>query len=397
MNIMLKESEKFPEELEALPFRFPKAKFEILNRCVKKVHSWGAIFQFTVVVPTIISIIYFGFIASDVYVSESRFVVRSPDKPASAGLGLLLKTAGFSNSGDSAAVVSEYVRSRDALSSVNSDGLVRSAYTRGFISIVDRFNPLGWNGSFEKLYKYYREKVEVSQETSAMITTLSIKAFRPNDALVINQRLLAKAETIVNQLNNRGRRDLLEFAQSEVEVAKDQASRSSIALAKFRKRSGVVDPQEQAQVQIQMASKLQDELIATRSQLFQLKAFAPGNAQIPVLEAKAESLRSEISTELSKLTGGGNSLAGSAVQYQRLELEDQFAQKRLAAALTALAEAQNEAQRQQAYIETIVKPSLPDAPVEPRRIRGILTTLVLGFVAWAIASMLIAGVREHKD
>src|SRR5690349_15086575 len=58
------------------------------------------LFLVTVVVPTLIAILYYGFIASDVYISESKFVVRSPDKPAVSGLGVILKSAGFANAGD---------------------------------------------------------------------------------------------------------------------------------------------------------------------------------------------------------------------------------------------------------------------------------------------------------
>jgi len=47
-------------------------------------------------------------------------------------------------------------------------------------------------------------------------------------------------------------------------------------------------------------------------------------------------------------------------------------------------------------VERIVQPSHPDKPLEPRRLRGILVTFLLGLVAWGILSMLLAGVREHK-
>ena len=58
-------------------------------------------------------------------------------------------------------------------------------------------------------------------------------------------------------------------------------------------------------------------------------------------------------------------------------------------------QARNEAQRKQAYVERIVQPNLPDAPVEPRRLRGILATLLLGLLAYGILRMLLAGVKEH--
>ena len=65
--------------------------------------------------------------------------------------------------------------------------------------------------------------------------------------------------------------------------------------------------------------------------------------------------------------------------------------------MTSLEQARNEAQRKQLYLERIVQPSLPDVAVEPRRLRGVAATFLLGLVAWGILSMLIAGVREHQD
>ena len=90
-------------------------------------------------------------------------------------------------------------------------------------------------------------------------------------------------------------------------------------------------------------------------------------------------------------------MAGNAVQFQRLTLENEFAAKQLAAALASLEEAQNEARRKQAYVERIVQPNLPDAPMEPRRMRGILATLILSLLAYGILRMLLAGVREHAQ
>ena len=109
-----------------------------------------------------------------------------------------------------------------------------------------------------------------------------------------------------------------------------------------------------------------------------------------------QTLQTEIAKEMEKITGGENSLASKAAEYERLALEREFADKQLAGALASLELARNEAQRQQLYLETIAKPSLPDGPMYPRRLRGVLTTFVLGLVAWGILSMLLAGVREHQ-
>lgn len=394
---MLKISSEFRAD-DGLDERMTPAQGGVSTRIfLKKIRSISPLFLLAVLLPTLIATLYFGLFASDIYISESRFIVRSPDKPSSSTLGVLLKSAGFSNASDEMSVAKDYITSRDALRIANSDGLVTRAYTASHISIFDRFNPFGWDGSFEALFKYYGKHVSVAEESSSSISSVSVEAYSPEDAYQINVRLLAQAERLVNQLNERGRKDLIKFASDEVAVAKERAERAALALAAFRNREGVVDPELQASGQLQMISKLQDELIATRNQLSQLRTVAPQNAQIPVLEAKLKGLSGAIDTELSKVAGGSKSLAGSAVRYQRLELENQVAGKDLAAAMTSLEDARNEARRKQAYVETIAKPVRPDAALRPRRLRGIFSTFALGLVAWGVLSMLLAGIKEHRE
>jgi len=49
------------------------------------------------------------------------------------------------------------------------------------------------------------------------------------------------------------------------------------------------------------------------------------------------------------------------------------------------------------YLERIAQPSKPDIAMEPRCLRSIFATLMLGLLAWGVLGMLIAGVREHQD
>ena len=354
------------------------------------------LFALTVVVPTALAILYFGLLASDVYVSESRFVVRSPDKPSTTGLGMLLKSAaGFSNAGDEIYAADEYIQSRDALKALNRNQAVARSYGSGSVSIFDRFNPLGSDGSFEDLFDYFGKKIRVDYDTTSGITALTVRAYGPQDAQRFNRQLLELAEDTVNRLNRRGRADVVQLSEREVQDAQEAARQAALALAQYRNASGIIDPEKQAAVQLQMVSKLQDELIGSRMQLMQLRAIAPENPQIPILRVRIAGLSREIDRQLGLVAGSRRSLSATAVRYQRLQLEREFADKRLAVAMTSLQDARAEARRKQAYVERIAQPSLPDEAAEPRRLRGILATLVLGLVAWAILKMLFAGVREH--
>lgn len=350
----------------------------------------------TVIGPTLLAILYFGLLASDVYVSESRFVVRSPEKPAASGLGVILKSAGFTNAGDEVLAAKDFITSRDALVVLNSGGRVARLYGADHISIFDRFNPLGWDGTAERLHQYFSGKVAVQYDTSSSITTLTVRAYRAEDAALLNRLLLEQSENLVNRLNERGRRDLIGYAQAEVDEAQQEAGRAALAMAEYRNRTGVVDPERQATVQLQMISKLQDELIGAKNQLIQLEATVPANSQIRTLKVRIAALTQEIDRQLGKVAGDKSSLSATAARYQRLVLDRELADKRLAAAMTSLQEARNEARRKQAYVERIVQPNVPDKALEPRRIRGILATFVLGLIAWGVLGLLLAGVREHR-
>lgn len=365
---------------------------------IRKLVSRANIFALIlIVIPTVVSVIYFGFLASDVYISESRFVVRSPDKPAQSGLGVLFKGLGFSNAGDELSISREAVLSRDALRIINQQGAFEQAFRRDEISIFNRFDPFGFEKSFEDLYQYYLKKVDLVQSSSTSVTTLKVRAYTPSDAQKFNTQLLAMAEDTVNKLNIRGRRDIIRYSEAEYGAAKDYARKTALALSQYRNQKQILDPEAQAATQLQMISKLQDELISSQSELRLLQNLTPQNPRIPVLQQKTGGLAGEIAAQLSELAGGRNSLATNSAQYQRLMLENQYADKQLAASMAALEQARNEARRQQAYVERIVQPNLPDYPEEPRRWRGILTTFVLGLVAWGIARMLLAGLMEHRE
>lgn len=353
------------------------------------------LFILTVVLPTLLATLYFGLLASDVYVSESQFVVRSPEKPVTSGLGVLLKSTGFSNGGDDVYAAQNYLRSRDALHALNTKGAVLRAYSDPSVSIFNRFDPLGFSGSFEDLYRFYNDHVSINYDPSTSVARLTVKSFRPEDAYKFNLQLLGLAEGVVNRLNTRARNDLVEFAQREVRDAQREDRNAAVALASFRNSHGVVDPEDQAKTQLQMISKLQDELISARMQLLQLQKMAPENPQIPILKTRIAGLAHEVDLQTGRVAGDRRSLSATAVRFQQLQLEQQFTEKRLAAALTSLQDAETEARRKQAYIERIVDPSLPDKAEEPRRLRGIIATLILGFVAWGILRLLLAGLREH--
>jgi capsular polysaccharide transport system permease protein len=255
-----------------------------------------------------------------------------------------------------------------------------------------------WDKSFENLYRYYSKwilDVETSELDSSIIE-VQVKAFSPEEAALINSRLLDMGENLVNVLNDRLQQDLVHFAQLEVDDAEKKAEAAYVALADYRNANKIVDPTQQSTLQLSLVQSLQQKLIDTRNQLAEVTRSSANNPQVPSLERQVNRLESEIQAEMAKTTGAASSFSSKASRYEKLEFEKEFSEKQLTDALSFLDTSRNEAQRKQLYLKRIVEPDAPDFAMEPRRLRNVLATLVTGFVLWGILTLFVAGVREHQ-
>jgi capsular polysaccharide transport system permease protein len=356
------------------------------------------LFLMTVLVPTVTAILYYGLIASDVYISESRFLVRSPQKPVQTGLlGDFLQSSGITHSQDDTYSVRDFILSRDALKELDEKLTIRKLYTSGPGDLFARFPDFDRDQSFEAFFKYYRRHVGVDYDPVTSISVLTVRGFAAQDAYRINSLLLDMSERLINGLNERSRSDLIRFAENEVKIAADKARDASLAMLAFRSQQSVFEPDKQATIQLESVARLEGELVSTEAELAQLRKLSPSNPQIVGLEGRAETLRTAITSEGAKVTSAKGSLSAHAPAFERLALELTFADKQLGAALTALQSSRSEAARQQLYLERLVQPGLPDKALEPRRVRSIFTVFLFGLVAWGTGSLILAAIREHVE
>ncbi|MCA8154895.1 hypothetical protein [Burkholderia contaminans] len=364
---------------------------------VARIKKVNRLFALTVLVPTTIATVYYGLVASDIYVSESRFVVRSAQRQSQTSVvGALLQGTGFARAQDDTYSVIDYIQSRDALAELNRGNFILDTYSnRG--DIISRFNAR-LDDSFEALWKYYgKHVVSVDFDSTSSITTLQVRAFSAKDAEKINQTLLEISERLVNRMNDRAASDTVQFAQQEVNLATTKAKDAAAALATYRNSFTVFDPEKQSALQLQQVTNLQTQMFSAQTQLMQLQSISPQNPQIPVLKTNIESLQKQIQVATGGVTGGKDSLSQKAANYARLQLDAQFADKQLASTMTALENARAEAERKQLYLERLVQPNSPDVAIEPKRIKGIFEVFALGMILWGVLSLLVAGVKEHND
>lgn len=354
-------------------------------------------FILVVVVPTILAIFYYGLIASDIYVSESRFVVKSPDekRPQLSTLANIIQTTGLSSGQEQANQVLEFVRSRDALRALEAGLDVKSKFSSDQSDFISGFPGIFKDDSFENLYKYYTHMVSAVLDTQTGTAVLTVKAFRADDALRINGKLLELSEAMVNRLNARAQTRAIAEAQRQVAEAATRAKEARTALMQYRNAQDLIDPARQAGGVIEIAETLVGRRAALQAQLDLMQRLTPRNPSIPALRNQISAISTQIATQSNRVAGSTDGIASKLGRYEDLFVEQQFATESLTAANAALVQARSEAQRQQFYLERIVDPNRPDMPVLPYRILGVIVvaavTTCLYFVGW----MLIVGILEH--
>jgi capsular polysaccharide transport system permease protein len=123
---------------------------------------------------------------------------------------------------------------------------------------------------------------------------------------------------------------------------------------------------------------------------------APRNPAIPAIRNRIAAVAREIAAQNGRAVGTPTGIASKLSDYEKLQVEQDFATQMLTAANASLETARTDAQKQQFYLERVVEPNKPDESLLPHRLKRILVifsaSLCLYFVGW----MLVVGVLEHS-
>lgn len=357
-------------------------------------HRW---FSVAVVLPVLLASIYYGLIASDIYVSESRFVVQSPGQKQVqiSSLSSLLQGGGIAGGQEKSDEVIDYIRSRDALVALQRRVNVRGMFQTQDADFLSRFPRPLVDPTFENLFKYYQKMVGARVDTETGSTILEVRAFSPADAVEINVRLLELGEQLVNRLNDRAQQQIISENEKRAAEAEARVRAARLAMGEFRNRQELLDPGKQAAGVLELTNRLISEQVALQAQLDLTLRVAPENPIIPSLRSRLAALNKQIGAQTGRAVGTDTGLASQMAAYEKLATEQEFASNMLLAANAALEQSRTDARKQHFYLERIVQPNVPDMPLLPHRLWSILTIAAAALFLYFIAWMLVVGILEH--
>ena len=341
---------------------------------------------------------YWALIASDRYVSEANVIIQHTDLNNSNAMDFssLLSGGAGGNRGDQL-LLRTHLLSIDMLNKLDAKLHLREHYSN---SGRDPFSRM-WSKdlSQEWFHQHYLSRVSIELDEYAGVLVIKAQGYEPKMAQAITSMLVEQGERTMNDMAHRLAQDQVAFVEKQVAQMASRFQATRQAVLRYQNLKGLVSPQNRAENLAGAVNRLEaqrTELQTRRSAL--LGYLEPHAAAVVELDLQLAAVDKQLAQEASRLTSpGGKALNSTVEEYERLEMSAGFARDIYKSALVALEKSQVEATRNLKKVSVLQRPTLPQYPLEPRRLYNIVVSLLVILLLAGVIHLLGAIIRDHKD
>ncbi|MBL8394658.1 MAG: chain-length determining protein [Candidatus Accumulibacter sp.] len=347
-------------------------------------------------VAILLAVVYWGVIASDRYVSEAMVVVDRTELGGGQAMDFASLFAGSRNDHE-LMLLRDHLRSVDMLHKLEAKLQLRTHYSDWKRDPISRM----WFDDAEEefFHRHYLSRISIDLDDTSGVLRIKSQAYTPRMANEITATLVEEGERFMNDIAHKLARDQVDFLEKQVGEMSERVLTTRRALVDFQNAKGFLSPQAAAETLTSIVSRLEGELTQLKASretmLGYLSPTAPDVAQINL---QISAIETQLRAEKARLTSPkGGTLNRTVEEYQRLEMEAMFAQDVYKTALTALEKGRIEATRNLKKVSIVQSPTLPQYPLEPRRIYNIVVFALTVLVLAGIVQLLAAIIRDHQD
>ena len=350
---------------------------------------------FFVALPTFLVGRYYYTEATDMYETESQFVIQKSEAAGASALGGLFSGTGFANSADSI-TVQGYLTSREAMMRLDKELGYRAHFQQDFIDNLQR---LPKDASLEDAFKLYEENVKVGYDLTEGVIHLEVIAATPEDSQAFSNALIRFAEERVDELSQRLREDQMNGAQAAYDTAEAEMFNAQAEVLRLQQSRGVLSAEAEIAAQMGIINSLELQIEDKLLDLAEILDNPNPN------EIRSDILRREIDRrvervailrqKLTETTAGSVSLATISGELQIAEANMLTRQLMLQQSLQLLETARVDANRQVRYLSIGVTPVAPDVPTYPRKMESTILAFIIFMGIYIMLSLTVAILREQ--
>lgn len=384
-----------------LPPVEPRLPERIARRARMRRRHWGLAVGLLAVVglPVLVVATYLGLIAKPQYASEAGFVIRQEESgAASQMLGGLSMMLGQNLSGHSD-LLFEFLQSQEIVALVQEELDLVAHYSADWPS--DPVFSIAPDALIEDLAKFWRRMVRLTYDRSSGVITVQVRAHDPNIAQAITKAILRHSENVINDLNATARRDSMSHAQTDLDEAVQMLRSAREALLSYQARTQIVDPLADIQGRMGILGNLQNQLAeAFVDYDLLIQTAAESDPRVRHLERRIAAIKDRIAQERNNFSGQDVTVDNTnyptlLAEYEALRADVDFAAESYRAALAALAIARTRAARQQLYLATFLRPTLPQQALYPRTGLLVALTAFFALMAWSVLALVYYSLRDR--
>lgn len=340
--------------------------------------------------------VYWGFVAADRYVSEAHVLVESLQAPRGPQLDL---SSLFSNAGGSTRELMhlrDYLLSADMLRKLDEKLKLWDHYTDSY-DVFSRAS--SWDRPLEQFLRYYRSRVGVDFDDQAGLLVIRASAYTPEVAQAIARVMVDQGERFMNETAHKLAREHVSFAEKEVAEAGKRVTEARQEVLAYQNEHGLVSPRTTVETISAVVARLESDLAVLRARQRAMQTYlAPEAPDLVQVGTQIRAIEEQLAAERLRMASPkGKSLNRVVERYERLLVAAEFTQDVYKTALVALERSRIEATRTIKKVSVVQAPTLPEYPLEPRRIYKIATYILATLLLTGILHLLLAIIRDHAD
>ncbi len=345
----------------------------------------------------VLSSFYWLLGAADRFVSEARVTLSRADLSSGQSMDFASLLGGATgNTRADQLLLRDHLRSLDILQTLDTELQLRAHYS----SHGDWLSRL-WqtDAPLETFHRYFMRRVSIELDEFAGVLVIRAQAYTPEVAQAIAARLLAEGERHMNALGHELAQEQVRFLEVQVQELNERVKATRSALLAYQNRKGLVSPQATAENFAAIVARLEGQLAELQTRRTGLQSFLqPQATQLVEVNSQIAAVENQLARERARLAAPqGGTLNTAVEEFQRLQLDAEFAQQVLTTALTSLERGRVDAARTLKKVQVLQAPNLPEYPLQPRRLYNTAVYALAAMLLAGVLQLLLAIVRDHQD
>lgn len=350
--------------------------------------------------PVLLVAIYLTVFAKPQFASQVGFTIRQEETGSASelmgGLSGLIGGPVQSN----ADLLFEYVQSQEIVERISADFDLISHYSESWP--LDPVFSIWPSATIEDLHWFWSRMTRVVYNKSTGLMSVQVRARDPVTAQQLTQLIVAESELMINGLNEAARAGAMRNAEADLDEALARLRSARQALAEFRVRTQILDPQADIQGRMGVLNVLQQQLAEALVEydLLMMQINDTNDPRLRQIQRRIEVVRNRITEERRLFTQQDVTVDDTdyprlIAQYESLLVDQTFAEATYQAALAAYDAARSNASRQTLYLASFIQPSLAQRSQYPQATLIILLTAAFATLIWSIVALIYYSLRDR--